>query len=68
MAFNLADLMASGLAGMALAYALQHQFPDAKRADVYLAIGQAIAILQMDLTLCQMEIDLWRRGEMQVAA
>ena len=55
-AFAMADCMVSGLSGRALADALRHHFPNAKRADVYLAAGLAVAILQADLTVGQMEI------------
>lgn len=56
----LADLIASGLSGFALASALTRHFPNAKRADVYLGVGLAIAILQADLTMSRMQIGALR--------
>jgi regulator of protease activity HflC (stomatin/prohibitin superfamily) len=59
-ALAMADCIASGLAGRALTDALSHHFPDAKRADTYLAVGLALALLQADLTLAEMEMSLLR--------
>lgn len=56
----MADCMLSGLTGKALSDALRHHFPNAKRADVYLAVGLALAVLQADLTIGQMELALHR--------
>lgn len=56
----MADCISSGLSGMALVQALRHHFPAAKRDEVYLAIGTAVAILQADLTLAEMELAVLR--------
>jgi hypothetical protein len=61
-AFDIAELIGSGLAGLELAQALERQFPTAKRSDVYLAVGAAVALMQADLALAEMELDLARRG------
>lgn len=58
----LADCMVSGLSGKPLSDALRHHFPNAMRADVYLAAGLAVAILQADLTLAHMELAILRNG------
>lgn len=59
-AADIADCIVSGLSGRALSDALRHHFPNAKRADVYLAIGLAMAILQADMTIGQMELAILR--------
>lgn len=55
-AADMADCIASGLSGQALAQALTRYFPTTGRSDVYLAIGLAVAIMQADLTIGQMEL------------
>ena len=55
-AAHMADCISSGLSGRALADALTRHFPNTLRADVYLAIGLAVAIMQADLTIGQMEL------------
>ncbi len=59
---DIADCMTSGLSGVALSAALHNHFPTANRADVYLAAGLAVAVMQADLTLARMELDMIRRG------
>jgi hypothetical protein len=61
-AAHMADCIASGLSGHALAQALTRHFPTAGRSDVYLAIGLAVAIMQADLTIGQMELATCRAG------
>lgn len=55
-ALHMADCIASGLAGRALADALTRHFPNTDRASVYLAIGLGVTIMQADLTIGQMEL------------
>ena len=55
-ALHMADCIASGLAGRALADALTRHFPNTDRASVYLAVGLGVTIMQADLTIGQMEL------------
>jgi hypothetical protein len=57
-----ADCIASGLCGIALSSALHNRFPTTPRAEVYMGIGLALALLQTDLTIARMELDLIRNG------
>lgn len=59
----MADCITSGLAGMPLVQALTVHFPQARRGDVYLAIGLAVAVLQADLVIAEAELDMLRRSE-----
>ena len=58
---DMADCITSGLSGMTLVDALHHHFPSAARGDVYLAIGLAVALLQADLAIAQIENRLLRQ-------
>lgn len=58
----MADCITCGLAGLALTSALHRHFATLPRADVYRAIGLAVALLQADLTIARMETDLLRKG------
>lgn len=67
---EIANCIVSGISGMTLTRTLQHHFPEASRADVYFAIGLAVAILQADaailrsdLVFAEIELDMLRRGE-----
>ncbi|NBU29570.1 MAG: hypothetical protein EBS42_15570 [Caulobacteraceae bacterium] len=62
-AADMADCIASGLCGLPLSDALHKHFPSTPRADVYLAVGLAVALLQADLTIARMELDLLRKGK-----
>lgn len=52
------DLITCGLTGIDLKRALMEDFPTVPRADVYLAVGAAVALMQADLVLAEMEIDI----------
>lgn len=58
----MANCIASGLCGLSLSDTLHKHFPATRRADVYLAIGLAVALLQADLTIARMELELLRKG------
>jgi len=60
-AVAMAEIIAGGLCGVTLSNALHTHFPDARRADVYLAIALGVARLQADATIAQMEVDLLRQ-------
>jgi hypothetical protein len=65
----MADLItSSGLAGIPLAKALHAYFPTARREDVYLAIGMAVALLQADLVVAEIELRLARAPDHREAA
>ncbi|MDX9982220.1 MAG: hypothetical protein RBU25_19525 [Lentisphaeria bacterium] len=68
-ALRMADCITSGLSGQALVRALHHHFPNTSRPQVYFAVGLAVATLQADLVLAQMEVQLLRSGApLEVAA
>lgn len=58
----MADCITSGLSGKALTDALTVHFPTAARHDVYRAIGLAVALMQADLTLAEMELAMGRQA------
>ena len=58
----MADCITSGLAGLPLVEALNAHFAHARRGDVYLAIGLAVAVLQADLVIAHAELDMLRNG------
>lgn len=55
-AFAMAELIASGLTGFALAGSLTREFPALERHHVYLAIGLGTANMQADLTEKHLEL------------
>jgi len=59
-AFDMADCILSGLCGPSLTKALAHHFPQARRSEVFSAIGLASAIWAADLTACEMELAILR--------
>lgn len=74
-ALEMADAMiTSGCSGLTLAKLLAERFPDARRADVYLAAAIAITDLEVDLVVAAAEIQelkrqvaAWQRGRLPEA-
>jgi len=60
--WDMTDAMTSGLSGAALARCLGYHFPNTPRADVYMHVGAAIALLQADLTLAEIECKALRKA------
>jgi len=58
----MAACITSGPCGVTLSKLLHAHFPNARRAEVYLAISLAVAHLQAELTIGRMELDRLRKS------
>lgn len=61
-AFDMANLMVSGLAGKALTAELHRHFPGALRSQVYFAVGLATILLSADVQLAEAELAISLNG------